>query len=196
MVNATYRQTIYFVNGRKIDGYSKKIGFVEPVDPINCLTNFILRMYISEYLLKGSTRIDPVRHIDYCYNHTHSHILTCRYDFVELNPAIIETQPRLVQWIGQFYKDLDNKLAPEQMQAKYHRRGRAAYNSDLDINQNGYLNPDQLVRKVVQLIRDGLHPLPHIGHFYRQCMEKYFNSVSQQDIVYYNTIVNKMINRS
>lgn len=194
MVNATYRQTIYFANGKTIDGYSKRIGFVEPIDPVNCLTNFILRMYIRGYL-RECNDIDRVRYIEYHYNHTYEPIVRCFYEYPDFNPSVIEHQPRLVKWLSHFYEDA-SRLPLDAMQAKYHRRGRACEEFELDINQHGFIRPEHLVRKVVSLLRQGQYPAAHIGHFYRQCKEKYFPNLGYEKSEKYDAIVLKMLNRS
>lgn len=189
-VNSTYRQTIHFINGKTIDGYSKRIGFAESVDPINCLTNFVLRMYIKGYL-RPCPEIDPVDFVDYRYNHSNEPIMSCYYEYPTFNPAVIEAHPRLVQWVGQFYEDLQKELPLEQMQAKYHRRGRVGSVYELDINHTAFVKPDHLVRKVLRLIKEGIHPTAHIAQFYRQCMAKYFPRLEAAQVQRYNSILDK-----
>ena len=192
-VSSTYRQVIYFINGKTLDGYSKKIGFSEPVDPTNCLTNFILRMYIRGYL-RPCAEIDPVDRIEYRYNKSHEKIVTCYYDFPDFNPEVISHNVGLVNWVSHFYEDTA-RLSLEEMITKYHRSGRQASSDELDINQHAYHTPDHLVRKVLRLIQDGNFALEHIAHFYRQCKEKYFPNLGGQTSEKYDAIVLKMLNR-
>lgn len=175
--NATYRQFIKFVNGKSIDGYSKKVDFAEPVDANNCLTNFILRMYVLGYLRLGS-KYDPIEYIAYQFNHTGNHIVTCYYDWPEINPDHIGNS-RLVNWLKNFYADINLNKGSTYIQKKHYRRGREAYDHELDISRHAFLTPDHLIKKVQRLFQEGRFSVDQITHYYRQALQIYFPQVFQ-----------------
>jgi hypothetical protein len=170
--NSTYKQYIFFTNGKMIEGYSKKVGFAEPVDATNCLTNFILRMYIKGYLRPG-TRYDPIDNITYLYNKTNQHIVTCYYDFPEFNPEILSDEKK-VSWITNFYKDINDGKKLSYIEKKYHRRGRKTSEPTLDVTTHAFVSPDHLIRKIKVLFQEGRFSMEQITHFYRQAFQIYF----------------------
>ncbi len=189
--NATYIQLINFVNGIQLPGYSKKVGFAEPVDPINCLTNFILRMWETEYL-RPSARIDPVKSIEYRLNHApYTSIVSCTYEYPMISPEYLADR-RFVDWLNAFYEDVNKKKPLSYMLKKYKRKGRLTEVDDLDVSQYGFTRPDHLLRHVFKLIEEKKHPLEHIQHFYRQCATIYFK---QTDMKPYDSSLNKVVNQ-
>lgn len=190
--NSTYRQKIRFLNGKIIDGYSKKMGFVEPIDPNNCLTNFILRMYLLGYL-RICDRIDPVDYIEYRWNHNQELIMTCYYEYPEFNPEILRNNMVLVKWTNDFYKDIARNKPLSYMEKKYHRRGREAKTNELDVNQIAFSSMDHVVSKIKYLLNTGKYSIDEIIYFYRKVIEVQFKREKPQVVSQYNMHVNDMV---
>lgn len=188
---ATYVQIIQFCTGKEIPGYSKKVGFEETVDPVNCLTNFILRMYIRGYL-RPHAEIDPVKSITYSLNRNpYTWIVTCSYDYFDLNPEYLK-EPRLIHWLNAFYQDIESRKSLDFINRKYHRRGRETPFHELDINGHCFFNPLHLARHVQKVLERNRYPIGHVIHFYQQSKRKFFE---QQNCEKADSIVDSIIQR-
>jgi len=188
---STYIQVIKFCTGKEIPGYSKKVGFLETVDPVNCLTNFILRMYVGGYL-RPNGNIDPVNEIIYSLNkNPYTWIVTCTYDYFDLNPEYLQ-ETRLVHWLNAFYEDIEAKKSLDFIQRKYHRRGRETPYNELDVNGHYFTNPLHLGRHVQKILERNRYPMGHVVHFYQQCKQKYFEQYNCEKA---DHLVNSIVQR-
>ena len=191
--NATYRQTIFFTNGKSVDGYSKKVGFNEPVDSTNCLTNFILRMYLSGYLRANSDKT-PIHYIDYQFNKTSDHIATLYYLYPEPDPSQA-TNVRFLNWLTNFYRDVNEGKNLVYIEKKYYRNGRESREHKLDPEKHLILSPDHLISKVKLLVREGQYSSGEIQYYFRQCMQKFFpQKVQTPEMKSYENFVNRLVN--
>ena len=187
--DSTYMQKITFVNGKVILGYSKRVGFAEIVDPTNCITNFILRMFRDEYL-RPSQKVDPVESITYSLNKPpYDWIVTCYYRYFDLSSEWILNK-RFSNWITSFYDDINAGKSTEYIIKKYYRSGRVSNIDELNFNNHAFTRPDHLVKYAVKLHESGKYPPEQIKHFYINAKEKYF---SGQDTENYDRIVSNLL---
>jgi len=171
-VNSTYVQIIYFENGKHIVGYSKKVGHLEAVDPIYCLTNFILRMYRDGYL-RPSPKVTPVECIVYELNQPRrGWIVTCYYDRYDISPDWISDKI-LVKWLSDFYRDIRNNKSLDYILEKYGRRGRSERSLVLNPNKITFTNLNHLLDYVEKLLDSRRYSPGEIKHFYIQCRQKF-----------------------
>jgi hypothetical protein len=173
-VRSTYRQEIYFKNGRPpICGYSKGLYYEEPEDKIVCLEKFIQRMYNNDYF--NPNRIIK---IEYYRQSTllksRELVLTCypdRYEFGE--NAMYLTNERLNKFLIELYKfikegkPIDKIITSKPLVTK---------DEDVFNLRTMWLKTDDQLHEYIVLLSKRGYPPGQIQDFYIKYRRKFFNS--------------------
>jgi len=179
-LTSTFSQIIYFKNGNEITGYSRKIGFTEKKGEVECLCNFILRMYRYGYLNQDNhdkNRIDYVEYYHLAVNRRNPpKIIRMYYTFPEFGHGYLNWSNEFVKWIDKFYEMIAAKKTMQEIwDALYFAKSKKEdYIDALALDPPRFRNATHLANYCAWLIENTKRPKGEVEHFYRKYMEKYF----------------------
>ncbi len=174
---STYVRIISFADGKEMTGYSKKINFTERRNPVDALTNFILRDYMGGYLDAKSEKAlaNPTIRIDYYLNRTQERIVSLTYVTPDWTQKGAENK-KLLNWVNRFYAMIRSGKSPAEIEDALMVRTRERNRDELDTSYQRFFTLTDLNYYFNMLLDQKKYPEEAVHHFYRSYKEKYFNN--------------------
>jgi hypothetical protein len=187
---STYVRIITFTDGKQLTGYSKKIGNNERRNPVDGLTNWILRDYIGGYLDARSDKAiaNPTSRIDYYLNQTQDRIISLTYAAPDWTQKAAENK-KLFNWINRFYAMIRAGKPSSEIENFLMVRTRERNRDELDYSVQRFFTLSDLNFYFNLLLEQKRYTAEAIHHFYREYKLKWFSthgSVSQLNTKDYN----------
>lgn len=176
-INSTYKQEIYFANGKKIDGYSCREGFEEVRDKKKLLINWVLRNYKAGYLDKESEKV--ARKIDMFWlpeGQTPVLIVSIKPTHIEWNPSSYRNY--LDNFFTKFFKLIESGKNPYQI---LYIKSKSPSIQDLDYKIKRFFNKKNLRSFCIEQIQHKIHPSGQVKNYYQQYCNEHLEGLGSQD---------------
>jgi hypothetical protein len=177
--NSTFMRWMYFQNGNRFPGYSKKYGQTERRDKTDLITNWILRDLSGGYLDKHTTdpKITPLDFSDwYKQISPNQWEPMFRLDYTcpqWYNTKYMEDR-KLVAFLTNFYTMLRNGKSVSYIINALQVKTRAERLDPLGYDTPRFISIDDLNIYTHKLKAEGKYSNEQINHFYQNYKQKYF----------------------
>jgi hypothetical protein len=181
---STFKHTIYFKNGKILDGYSKKVNYSEKTDKVDCLSNIICRLLGYGYLDKNDTSKDEILWIEFKLNKTNDTFLRLFYHSFEwLSPTFkIDEGGKLIIFLEKFYKKLNNGVEAQKIINSLYINSRNRGIDYFNTKMKRFTSLVQLIRYCEMLLLHFQFPIGQVTQFYNKYVEEHFNTTSYKRI--------------